>query len=179
MPSSLQKVQKHVNKKKGTRATALHEYSRDARRLKRAGARDEKVTREGKVREKANKQFIDRVEFFRQNLPDVLHPFETSEIQRLIQENLTRYDEELEQLKAERRAGRPPSTRQTLVEQARELEVKEYASGFWVPDLQDAEVLQKLEKWSGDWLGLATLRFARVDASGNVKESQFPPRGSS
>lgn len=179
MPSSLHKVQKHVNKKKGARATALHEHSRDARRLKRASVRDDKVTREGRVREKANKQWIDRVEYCRENLPDTLHPFEVPEIQKLIAEYLTRYDEELEQLKAERRAGRPPSTRQTLIEQARDLEKKEYESGFWVPNLQDAEVLQKLEKWSGDWLGLATLRFTRVDASGNVKESQFPPRGSS
>jgi translation machinery-associated protein 16 len=72
----------------------------------------------------------------------------------MIEDYLGRDDEELAKLKAERRAGRPPSTRQTLLEQARATEQDEYAAGFWVPDLEDAAVLEKLKQWDGKWASL-------------------------
>ncbi|OQO07995.1 hypothetical protein B0A48_06788 [Cryoendolithus antarcticus] len=179
MPSSLQKVQKHVNKKKGAKASALHEFSRDARRLRRAGNRDEKVSRSNKIQRMSNNQWTERTAFFRDQLPDVLHPFETAEIQHLIEEYLARHDEELAELRRERREGRPKSTRQVQLEQAVDVERKEYVSGYWMPDLQDFESLQKMEAWNGEWTGLANLRFARVDSEGRVKTSQFPPKGGS
>ena len=45
MARSLQKVQKQIAKKRGGKPTALHENSRDARRLRTAGAREDKLTR--------------------------------------------------------------------------------------------------------------------------------------
>jgi len=39
---NLQKVQKHISKKRGA-IGAMHENSRDAQRLRRAGARDERL----------------------------------------------------------------------------------------------------------------------------------------
>ena len=179
MPSKLAKVQKHVTKKKGNKINSLHENSRDARRLRTAGARDDKVARLGAVREKANKLWIDRVAFCQEWLPATLHPLEIDKIQALILLYLSRNDAELDQLKAERRAGRPPSTRQTLLEQQKKVEGKEHESGFWLPNLQDEETLVKLDVWKGDWVGLGTVRFVRVGTTGSVKESQFPPRGSS
>jgi len=97
----------------------------------------------------------------------------------MIEDYLGRDDEELLKLKAERRSGRPASTRQTLLEQARATEQGEYASGFWVPDLEDAENLKKLKDWSGQWSGLSTLKFARISKDGVKKESSFPPKGMS
>lgn len=179
MPSKLAKVQKHVTKKKGNKIHSLHENSRDALRLRKAGARDDRVSRLTRVHKKANRHWLDRVYFFQDRLPETLHPMETEQIQAAVQEYLGRDAEELEQLKAERRAGRPPTTRQTLLEQQREVERQEYESGFWLPNMQDGETLVKLDAWNGDWLGLGVMRFMRVDAKGGVKESQFPPRGAS
>lgn len=179
MPSKLAKVQKHVTKKKGSKINSLHENSRDAQRLRGAGARDDRVARLHAVRKKANRQWVDRVTFVQNRLPETLHPMEIDAVQHLILAYLARHDEELEQLKAERRSGRPRSTRQTLLEQQRELEGKEYESGFWLPNLQDEGTLMKLDGWKGDWVGLGIMRFARVDNKGTVKESQFPPRGAS
>ncbi|TKA75285.1 hypothetical protein B0A55_05077 [Friedmanniomyces simplex] len=176
MPSKLAKVQKHVSKKKGSKINSLHENSRDAKRLRNAGARDDRVSRLGAVREKANRQWLERVFFFQDRLPDTLHPLDLESIQALITEYLKRNDEEIEQLKAERRVGRPPSTRFTILEQEKKVEGKEYESGFWVPNLQDEETLTRLDGWKGDWISLANLRFLRVDVGGMVKESQFPPR---
>jgi translation machinery-associated protein 16 len=99
------------------------------------------------------------------------------EIQAMIEDYLGRDDEELLKLKAERRPGRPASTRQTLLDQHQAVEQGEYASGFWVPDLQDEENLKKLKDWPGKWSGLATLKFARISKEGVKKESSFPPKG--
>ncbi|KAK0269500.1 translation machinery-associated protein 16 [Friedmanniomyces endolithicus] len=176
MPSKLSKVQKHVTKKKGSKINSLHENSRDAKRLRNAGARDDRVARLGAVREKANRQWLERVFFLQDRLPDTLHPLDIEAIQALITEFLKRNDEEIEQLKAERRVGRPPSTRSTMLEQEKKVEGKEYESGFRVPNLRDEETLTRLDGWKGDWISLANLRFLRIDAGGQVKESQFPPR---
>ncbi|KAK3073286.1 translation machinery-associated protein 16 [Teratosphaeriaceae sp. CCFEE 6253] len=179
MPSKLSKVQKHVTKKKGSKINSLHENSRDAKRLRNAGARDDRVARMGAVREKANRQWLERVAFFQDRLPETLHPLDVASIQELVLQYLARNENQLAQLKAERRPGRPASTALTLLEQESKVEGKEYESGFWLPNLSDEETLTRLDGWKGDWIGLANLRFVRVDGEGMVKESQFPPRGAS
>lgn len=45
MAKALNKVHKQISKKKGGKLGALHENSRDAKRLRRAGAREEKLAR--------------------------------------------------------------------------------------------------------------------------------------
>jgi translation machinery-associated protein 16 len=97
----------------------------------------------------------------------------------MIEDYLGRDDEELAKLKENRRAGRPPSTRQTLLEQLRNTERDEYASGFWVPDLEDASNLRKLKEWNGQWAQLAILKFARISKDGFKRDSSFPPKGMS
>lgn len=63
MPSSLNKVQKRISKKrsatkgKSRSLNALHEDSRDAQRIRRAAARDEKVVRGERERERRNDRF--------------------------------------------------------------------------------------------------------------------------
>lgn len=104
-------------------------------------------------------------------------PLTVSDIQHMIEDYLGRDDEELATLKAERRPGRPPNTRETLLKQAQATEQGEYASGFWVPDLDDFDNLKKLKDWNGQWSSLATLKFARIAKDGNKRESSFPPKG--
>ncbi|KAL1596052.1 translation machinery-associated protein 16 [Nothophoma quercina] len=157
----LSKVHKAIAKKKGKNPN-LHEGSRDTKRLQRASARDDKLNRLSKLREKENRHYCG-----------------IKDLQAMIEDYLGRDDEELAKLKAERRAGRPPSTRQTLLEQARATEQDEYASGFWVPDLEDEQVLEKLKQWDGKWASLPTLKFARISKEGHKKVSSFPPKGMS
>ncbi len=57
MPAkSLSKVQKHVSKKKG-KSAALHENSRDSRRLRRASTRDDKLAKITSARAKSNQPY--------------------------------------------------------------------------------------------------------------------------
>jgi translation machinery-associated protein 16 len=120
-----------------------------------------------------------RVKSFQSYTTEHTLPISIPATQAMIEDYLGRDDDELLRLKAERRPGRPASTRQTLLEQHQGVEQGEYASGFWVPDLQDAENLKKLKEWPGKWSGLATLRFVRVSREGVRKESSFPPKGMS
>lgn len=59
MPVALHKVQKHITKKRGA-AEALHENSRDARRLRRAGHRDDRLSRHASMTLKARQPYSKR-----------------------------------------------------------------------------------------------------------------------
>ena len=55
MPTkNLSKIQKKIAKKKGGRSTCLHENSRDVQRLRRAGARSERLDKLAAARAKAH-----------------------------------------------------------------------------------------------------------------------------
>ncbi|KAF9731486.1 hypothetical protein PMIN06_000407 [Paraphaeosphaeria minitans] len=177
MPSHrMSKVQKHITKKKG-KNVALHENSRDTRRLQSAAQRDDKINRLSSVREKQNRPYLLRIKSFQSYTMEHASPLSTPEVQAMIDDFLGRDDEELATLKSERRPGRPPSTRETLLRQNQAVEQGEYASGFWVPDLEDAENLKQLKKWNGEWSGLPTLKFSRISKDGVNRESSFPPKG--
>ena len=45
MPKALHKVQKNISKKRGGKPNSLHENSRDSQRLRRAGAREDKLAK--------------------------------------------------------------------------------------------------------------------------------------
>ena len=55
MPKSLAKVHKQISKKTKGNISSLHENSRNSQRLRRAGARDDKLARVSKARAKANR----------------------------------------------------------------------------------------------------------------------------
>jgi translation machinery-associated protein 16 len=127
---------------------------------------------------------VQRVAFFQSCLPtsDTTSkptPYDTPSIQSLIALFLSRFDSELATLKAERRPGRPPATREVAIKQQLELDNREYDSGLWIPDLRDEETLFSLRNWQGEWSGLNTMGFVRVTRKGEVKESSFPPKGQS
>ncbi|KAF2641250.1 hypothetical protein P280DRAFT_506852, partial [Massarina eburnea CBS 473.64] len=172
----LGKVQKHIAKKKGKNAS-LHEYSRDNRRLQTAAHRDDKLNRISVLREKQNRTYLLRIKSFQSYTAEHTSALSIADIQAMIEDYLGRDDEELATLQSARRAGRPPSTRETLLKQNQAVEQGEYASGFWVPDLEDVENLEQLKAWKGNWSALQGLHFARIARDGTKKESSFPPKG--
>ncbi|KAF2857632.1 hypothetical protein K470DRAFT_283713 [Piedraia hortae CBS 480.64] len=182
--AQLNKVQKSLQKKKKRTITALHPKSRDAHRLSRAQARDDRVAKTVSARQKANRPWLERVEFFQSKILPAewnemdLDDRSTGDARSLIKEFIARHDDELASLQKDRRPGRPPAQRQVLLEQQKERETSEFKSGFWVPDLLDQKTREKLMEWKkNDWLGLSNLNFKRVDDEGKVRESDFPPKG--
>jgi translation machinery-associated protein 16 len=92
---------------------------------------------------------------------------------------IQRDDDELATLKAQRRKGRPPSADEERLTQMIDSEQREFRGGFWLPDLRDQDGRLKLERWSGDWAGMNSLKFVRVVETGAIRPSSFPPKGQS
>ncbi|KAL2014392.1 hypothetical protein VTN00DRAFT_1917 [Thermoascus crustaceus] len=106
MAKNLHKIQKHITKKRGGKLEALHENSRDAKRLRRAGAREDRLARIASTISKGRQLYVNRVSWFQECIEDASSPI-----------YIHRSDEEIEQLKQERRKGRPPSKREEALEQ--------------------------------------------------------------
>ncbi|KAI9877458.1 MAG: hypothetical protein M1830_003842 [Pleopsidium flavum] len=178
MPKSLAKVHKKISKKRGN-MSSLHENSRDSQRLRRAGARDDKLARLSTARAKINQPHMQRITFFQQAASEANVPISSQNTQDLIQSYIQRDDEELAKLKSERRPGRPSSTREDLLKQRVNTENREYDTGFWIPDMEDADSLTQLERWTGEWTSLNTLKYVRLSRDGKKRGSTFPPKGQS
>ncbi|KAL9131922.1 MAG: hypothetical protein Q9217_000282 [Psora testacea] len=166
MAKSLAKVQKKISKKQA-KTGVLHANSKDAQRLRRAGARAEKLERLAVARAKTNQPLLHIIRKLRED--DLLN----------VIRYLSRDDEELAERKDQRRPGRPSSTREDLLKRQMTMQDNEYSIGFWIPDMQDDDNLEKLRRWNGDWGYLSTLKYVRLARDGSIHRSSFPPKGQS
>ncbi|KAL1958495.1 hypothetical protein VTO42DRAFT_4359 [Malbranchea cinnamomea] len=177
MAKALAKITKQISKKRGGKPDVLHENSRDLKRIRRASAREERLAKYAAATMKARQAYLDRVMFFQDAVEEDLTPLSDEQLLQLILKYLSRHSSELNQLRAERRKNRPPSKREETLAQLEEIEAKEFASGFWVPDMGNQENLKKLKAWNKDWSAMNNITFVRVSKDGGKKESSFPPRG--
>lgn len=92
---------------------------------------------------------------------------------------IQRDGEELGRLESERRPGRPSSTREDLLKRRVDTENREYEAGFWIPDMEDADNVAQLERWTGEWTSLNTLKYIRFTRDGRKRASAFPPKAQS
>ncbi|OJD14424.1 hypothetical protein AJ78_05225 [Emergomyces pasteurianus Ep9510] len=177
MPKNLHKVQKQISKKRG-KLDSLHENSRDAKRLRRAGGREHKLALAATVTMRGRLSFVDRVHFFQENIPETPAPLSDGDIVQLITSRfIARNQPELDQLQQERRPGRPPVKREDVLRDKIQAENKEFESGFWLPDMGDVENVKKLAEWNGEWSSMSTLGFVRIAKDGGRQKSIFPPKG--
>ncbi|KAF1980942.1 hypothetical protein K402DRAFT_415745 [Aulographum hederae CBS 113979] len=181
MPAStrVHKVQKQIHKKKGSKISALHANSRDSQRLQRASARDDKLSRQTVLKNKLNQPYIHRISYILSALPAEATILSIPQTQDVLATYLCRHDAELESEKTSRRPGRPASSREAQLKKIRDSEEKEYNSGFWIPDLGDADNVAKFRNWGGTWGGLSVLKFVRITTDGKRLDSSFPPGGKS
>ncbi|PTU17480.1 hypothetical protein P175DRAFT_0466495 [Aspergillus ochraceoroseus IBT 24754] len=176
MPKSLQKVHKHIAKKRGV-VDALHENSRDAKRLRRAGARDDRVARITAVMARGRQTYVDRMTYFQEAIPEGTVSFSDDDLTDLVVRFINRSVPEIEQLQSERRKGRPPTKREEALLQRTEAENKEFKTGFWMPDLSQESVVKGLVGWNGDWSSLSSMKFIRLTKETGKQASIFPPKG--
>lgn len=177
MPRALHKVQKQISKKKGGKPTALHENSRDARRLRQAGAREDKIARIMNAAAKSNQIYVERVAWLQEAVKQYEEPPSEPEIQQLVQDFIAREQEELDEIKAAHRPGRPKSKAEERIQDRVDAEEREYKGGFWMPDLRNEGCVEKLKRWGGQWGGLSTMTYIRVVKDAEIKPSSFPPKG--
>ncbi|KAL4936377.1 hypothetical protein BDV06DRAFT_205157 [Aspergillus oleicola] len=177
MPKSLAKVQKHITKKRGQAVDAMHENSRDAKLLRRAGTRDDRVARISATMARNRQSYVDRITYLQESIPEGVTSLSDSDLPDLVARYINRSVSEIEQLQSERRKGRPPSKREEALLQRTETENKEFKTGFWMPDLTEEDVVSALKRWNGNWSGLSPLKFVRLTKEGEKQASTFPPKG--
>ncbi|KAF9892959.1 hypothetical protein FE257_000551 [Aspergillus nanangensis] len=176
MPKALAKVHKHISKKRGP-LQALHENSRDAKRLRRATAREDRVARGAASLSRGRQSYIDRIDYFQETVPDGTDPLSDADMLDLIVRYINRSVPEIEQLQSERRKGRPPIKREEALLERTDAENRELKTGFWIPDFSQPEVIKALASWKGDWSGLSALKFIRLTKETGKQTSVFPPKG--
>ncbi|KAH9215011.1 translation machinery-associated protein 16 [Leptodontidium sp. 2 PMI_412] len=176
MPKSLEKTRKKIAKKKGN-ITALHENSRDSQRLRRALMRDDKLIKVASARRKNDKPLVQRAAYFQEAIrANEGKALDLDTVQSLIKSFVHQNDEEFNELKKDRRPGRPASTREDLLRIKIAADEKEYENGFY---LTDENNVIYLDRWEGSWSYLSTLKWVRISSSGVIQESKFPPKGES
>lgn len=177
MARALDKVQKKIAKKRGGKPTALHENSRDAQRLRAAGAREDKINKLMKAAEHANQQYIERVLWAQQQLEEVDYAARNDEqVHELVRGWIMRQQEDMDRESAAQRPGRPKSKALAEIHAQIDADEREYKIGYWFPDVRDEDVLLRLRLYRGSWGGLNNLTFVRVFRGGEIKPSSFPPK---
>ncbi|CDZ96886.1 Translation machinery-associated protein 16 [Phaffia rhodozyma] len=162
MPNNKRHTAKQMQ---GSRGNDVHPGSRRAGQMDRIVLRKAKLSKASQARAKSTSQRLERPLFFHHSLSEP--PFECHTLQGLhdlISEvYLTRWDDELETLRKERRAGRPKSKREDDLEEIKRREAQEYESGFEVPDLTNPTTVTLLRSWTScDPSFLPQLRYIRV-----------------
>lgn len=64
MPKTLEKTRKQIAKKRNGTIDALHQFSRDSKRLHKAQVRDERLEKLAAARRKQDQPLIERATFF-------------------------------------------------------------------------------------------------------------------
>ncbi|PQE32406.1 translation machinery-associated 16 protein [Rutstroemia sp. NJR-2017a WRK4] len=181
MPTTLQKVRKQIAKKKGGQLGAMHDGSRNMRRLRAAGGRDDKLSKLAASKKRQNQPLLERAHYFQEAVRNNgVQPLEIDAIHSLIKTFVHQHDEELSELKKERRSGRPASTKEDLLKIKIAADEKEYEKGFYLPDLTDIDTVMALDRWEDSaWAYLSTLKWVRLSSSGLIQQTKFPPTGDS
>jgi translation machinery-associated protein 16 len=101
--------------------------------------------------------------WFQAMLDDDQKCLTAEEMHELVLLYISRFDEEMDSIKAQIRPGRPIPKRLDELQMAKKQEEQEYAStGFSVPELKDARNVEILKGWNGDYNGLATIKQIRL-----------------
>jgi len=136
---------------------------------------------------------VDRIRYFYEAVQTIENPLSDTELAEIVTKYvesrmptyghglthhryINRDEEEMAQLQQERRKGRPPTRREEALTQRTQTEEKEFKTGFWMPDLSDADVLIAVKHWNRQWSGLSPLKFIRLTQGGTKQTSSFPPK---
>lgn len=171
MAKSLLKVQQKINKKK----SPVHPKGRKAQLLARASLREERVNKKKLIhtmKKTEENQIVDFIqEYINSEEASKKETFDIDDIKALIETFINRDLDELEQLRAARRPGRPSSKRQDLLEFRIKQEQHVYETGWKVPDLRDPVNVTKLRLWQGGHGGLTSIKFMLVKKDGIPEEN--------
>ncbi|EST07961.1 Translation machinery-associated protein 16 [Kalmanozyma brasiliensis GHG001] len=155
--------ERSIKKKSGP----THPYSRRATQLARVAHRKDKLNQAKSVRSRSSNAKVDRLSTLILMLPDDIDALpDLAAVHAFVKDNfLTRHHDELEELRADRRPGRPPHKREVELKEVIAKELQEYNEGLEIPDFTNATNVKLLREWQGDPQALPLFRMVRI--SGN------------
>lgn len=160
---SLSKVNRNLSKSKG----AMHIKGRKFKQLNRASLREKKLG-DRKLKHLVQKEKDMGIIFFFQKLINddddfkIQETFNFEEMKAFTEIFLTRYDEELEDLNANRRPGRPLTNRHQILEEKAKHEKHVYLTGLRIPNLADKTTVQFLKLWNGTSGATTIMKFTEI-----------------
>ncbi|CCD24923.1 Tma16p NDAI_0E01070 [Naumovozyma dairenensis CBS 421] len=165
---SLSKIKKNMNAN-GKKPT-VHPKGRKFHQLNRATLREGKIASKKKAHNERKSNELSRVKF----IQDVINMDEFKDIRAFsndqtiifIEQFISRDDAELDDLKKKRRANRPPTNKQLILQGKRDLEMEEFKKGFLCPDLNDEKNVEFLRKWNHSFGSMSTLKLIRINSKG-------------
>lgn len=172
MPSakSISKVSKQIKQKKGP----LHPKGRKAKMLARASLREQKINLTKLHHAEYKDMELLIVRFFQDAITAGeyadLKSFKISDMKIFIEAFIDRDNEELEEMRNERRPGRPSTKKQDLLENRIKKEKHQYLTGWSVPNLTDVDTVELLRKWKGDQGGVTVIK--HIICSKNSKDDE-------
>lgn len=157
---NLLKVSKSVSKSKGS----IHVKGRNFKRLNRASLRHEKLTnrKQKHLEQKQNELMV--VKYLQEEVKQVPEKevFGLDDMKAYLENFISRFDGELEELRAARRPGRPASSRQQILEEKVKYDQGIYATGYKIPDISDKLTVNRLREWNGTIGGVTAFKFVYV-----------------
>ncbi|RKP11222.1 translation machinery-associated protein 16 [Piptocephalis cylindrospora] len=142
-----------------------HPFSRKANQMNRVFLRSEKLQKAKSARLGHMEETVQRFLAFRDALSPETITMTREEMRQVLETYVSRYDEEMFQLEADRRPGRPKTGRETELELLRLRETESYASGLDVPNLTSPSMVKILRGWDGDHNSITRFRTIRLSAS--------------
>lgn len=157
---SLNKVSKNVAKSTGQ----MHVKGRKFKQLNRATLREQKLTQK-KVKyqeQKDHELFV--IKFFQDKVLEQPEKevFLLADMKAFLEAHLARFDEEIADLQSEKRAGRPVSSRQKILQEKKKHEQHVYETGFRVVNISDKHTVEWLKLWNGSNGGVTVMDFIHI-----------------
>lgn len=145
---SLSKVQKKLSKQS---SGSLHVKGRKFKQLNRATEREIRVkAKKLQYAEKKNHELL-----FYLHVQETINEtkekatFDAEEMRAIIQEWVSRNDEEIARMESERRPGRPMSNKHQIHIEKRKHDEHVFETGFNIPDLMDETTVSRVRGWNG------------------------------
>ncbi|KAF9913548.1 translation machinery-associated protein 16 [Lobosporangium transversale] len=143
----------------------IHPSSRKAQQVMRVVLRKDRLDQRQKTR--ANNSFLksDRILWFRHAVPEEVKTLTREQHHQLIEEYLSRFNDEYQSLVALHRPGkvRPKAAREDMLTAIMAKERQEYASGFEIPDFSSPKNVQTLREWDGDLNSLNRIKMIKLN----------------
>ncbi|KAF8972378.1 translation machinery-associated protein 16 [Entomortierella lignicola] len=143
----------------------IHPSSRKAQQVMRVVLRKDRLEQRQKTRAANSFTLSDRILWFRHAVPEELTSLTREQQHELIEEYLSRFNEEYQSLIALHRPGkvRPKAAREDMLTAIMAKERQEYASGFEIPDFSSPKNVKLLREWDGDLNSLNRIKMIRLN----------------